>query len=104
MNENEESSQLLETIESNLKDAMRKIHAGDTAAARNSLVAALSEFIKDKDFACAHGDVFDRTIGLAAVCTEMAAEKTTEQIPENVIKMLSGAIKIRLEMIRGSSH
>jgi hypothetical protein len=104
MNENEESSQLLETIEAHLKDGMRKIHAGDAAMARNSLLNALIEFTKDKDFARAHGDTFDRAIGLAAVCLELAAENTTDEIWEQATKLLSGAIKIRLEMIQSSSH
>lgn len=104
MDENEESSQLLETIEAHLKDGMRKIHAGDAAMARDSLLKALSELIKDKNFARAHGDTFDRAIGLAAVCMQFAAGKATEEIQEKAINLLSGAIKIRLEMIRGSSH
>jgi len=104
MNENEASTQLLETIEAHLKDGMRKIHAGDAAMARDSLVAALSEFIKDKDFARAHGDVFDRTIGLAAVCEELAAEKALDETWEQATKLFTGAVQIRLEMIRGSSH
>lgn len=104
MNDNEESSKLLETINAHLIEVMRRIHAGDAAEARNSLLKVLIEFINDKDFARAHGDIFDRTIGLATVCTELAAEKTTEDIPEKVVKLLSGAIKIRLEMIRSSSH
>lgn len=104
MNKNEESSQLLETIEAHLKDAMRKIHAGDAAMARDSLVGALGEFTKDKDFARTHGDTFDRAIGLAAVCMELAAEKETEEILEKATNFLAGVIKIRLEMIQGSSH
>lgn len=104
MDENEESSQLLETIEAHLKDGMRKIHAGDAAMARDSLLKALSELIKDKNFARAHGDTFDRAIGLAAVCEELAAEKALDEIWEQATKLFTGAVKIRLEMIRGSSH
>lgn len=104
MNENKDFSQLLKAIEARLIDAMRKIHAGDAAGARDSLLNALSEFTKDKDFARAHGDTFDRAIGLTAVCLELAAEKATEEIPERAMQLFSGAIKIRLEMIRSSSH
>lgn len=103
MNENEDT-QLMKSIDKHLKDAMRKIHAGDAAMARDSLVWALGEFTKDRDFARAHGETFDRAIGLAAVCMELAAERETEEVLEKVTNFLNGVIKIRLEMIRDSSH
>jgi hypothetical protein len=97
-------SKKLKTIEAHLLDGMRKIHAGDAAMARNSLLKALIEFTEDKDFARVHGDTFDRAIGLATVCMQLAEETATEETMGQALKLLSGAITIRLEIIRGSSH
>ncbi|MBI3143750.1 MAG: hypothetical protein HYZ18_00485 [Pseudogulbenkiania sp.] len=105
MDENEESSQLLSTIEAYLTGAIGKIHAGDVLGAKSSVLKAVSELIKDRDFARAHGDIFDRAIGLATVCMELAAtEKVSSEISESALKLLSGAIQIRLEIIRNSVH
>lgn len=89
--------QLLETVSRHLADALGKIHGGDSAGARDNLMKAFGVFIKEEEFARAHGDLFDRTIGLSAVCLELAPT-------EEAMTLLSGAIKLRLGMIRSSSH
>lgn len=87
----------VQTIEGHLVDAMGKIHAGNGEGARDTLLKAFFVFIKEEEFARAHGDLFDRTIGLAAVCIELAPS-------EGAMRMLSGAVRIRLDLLRGSSH